>query len=60
MSLLNSLTELNSLTGLTWLSLAATLGDAQLASLRLGADMMVTLVGVQVASQHAQHVQLCC
>lgn len=33
---------LNSLTQLTWLSLAGGLGDDEVASLRLGADMMVT------------------
>jgi hypothetical protein len=54
------MSPLNSLTGLTWLSLAAKLGNAWLASLRLGADMMVTSVGVQGASRHVHHVQLCC
>ena len=37
------LSPLNSLTQLTWLSLSASLGDAALASLRLGANMMVSL-----------------
>ena len=37
------LSPLNSLTQLTWLSLYASLYDARLAALKLGADMMVSL-----------------
>ncbi len=40
---------LNSITRLTWLSPTVELKDTRLASLRLGADMMVTSVGVQGA-----------
>ena len=42
-SSLLAMSPLNALTQLTWLSLSARLDDAQLASLRLGANMMVSL-----------------
>jgi hypothetical protein len=39
------LSPLNPLTQLTWLFLSTSLDDARLASLKLGADMMVSLRG---------------
>ena len=47
------LSPLNALTQLTWLSLSANLDDAGLASLRLGANMMVCLRARRNGIEHS-------
>ena len=51
---------LNSLTRLTWLSPTAELDDTRLASLRLGADMMVTSVVVQSKGPLGMYITCSC